>query len=723
MIRQRLTTVLRCLAAGAVLAVLAGGTTAAAAPPAATGVPAPPQVHGPEKTTTGARAALAGSRPKSGTAPSAGPQFKKVGSTWRVIAPEAVLQNTVTDADGDKSTLTFEVWTAKADGTPDKKVKLTDANPYGVLVSPYTASGATAKMQVDYGILKPRTDYLFHTNAFDGSLYETTWSPWAKFRIEPYVMFPSGMTDAPIDSTEQQTIEFTRTDPDGSATPSAAAPAAKSATPSAPASAEEEPKLSDFDRQDCSKVDGSGRTVCFTLSKADAPKEPEAPAPGKSRKTAVDLDGDDGAPAARKAAKGAAGAAAAAGTPGGNEAVDLVKWCTDAPEGKDYMNRTEACLKTLGEGELWFFDADPKKPAIGKGNFLFEQRIKTYRNKSESQSDFAEFDQQLVIIPTFIDQALEGVTMTWDVDSSCSACDVAPVQWTDDGANPIPAANWDYDAAQDYRGAWGTVVTRWLGTGKETIDLEWKITATVDASDSVDATADFGSSGIPAVQELAPRCDDISRGSVTPGCVLPYFKPTFTVDTNSYPSAGGYYWLMQEMMPDHAGSVKWDSLVHYLGTDTKVKNGSGQPWSTTDSRKVVCPTTWTKHPADPVIPATDCDEYAPASTHESGGFPGGVNQVTNGDQCAQLYTDWSFNGVGDGSTSFGLFADIRKATKGPQGTERCGRAAINASENQGAFHKLQPQLWRLTDGDGFFIDTPGFNHCTGVAATCQWKKK
>ncbi|HEY9371448.1 hypothetical protein [Streptomyces sp.] len=32
--------------------------------------------------------------------------------------------------------------------------------------------------------------------------------------------------------------------------------------------------------------------------------------------------------------------------------------------------------------------------------------------------------------------------------------------------------------------------------------------------------------------------------------------------------------------------------------------------------------------------------------------------------------------LGDGTTSFRLFADIRTATNGPSGTERCGRVAI-----------------------------------------------
>ncbi|MFG3134538.1 hypothetical protein ACGFZU_43560 [Streptomyces tendae] len=161
-----------------------------------------------------------------------------------MIAPEAVLRNTVTDAGGDKTTLTFEVWTVSADGTPATKVKLTDDNPYGVKVSPYVASGSLASVKIDYGVLKSRTQYMFHTNAFDGSLYETTWSPWTKFSIEPYATFPVAQT----------TVESTRTDPDGSAT-------------AAPLSATPEPTLSDFAEDDCSKPDPQDRRVCFTLGK------------------------------------------------------------------------------------------------------------------------------------------------------------------------------------------------------------------------------------------------------------------------------------------------------------------------------------------------------------------------------------------------------------------------------------------------------------------------
>ncbi|GEB49666.1 hypothetical protein [Streptomyces cacaoi] len=111
---------------------------------------------------------------------SAGPPFEKSGKAWLVDrTPAATLQNTVTDADGDKSTLTFQVWTTKADGTPDKQVMLkgpsvpnggTVNEEHGVVVSDYVASGKTAQVTVPYGNLKPGQTYTFRTSAYDGSL-------------------------------------------------------------------------------------------------------------------------------------------------------------------------------------------------------------------------------------------------------------------------------------------------------------------------------------------------------------------------------------------------------------------------------------------------------------------------------------------------------------------------------------------------------------------------
>ena len=111
-------SVWRHVAAGAALALLAGVGTAAAAPtPPVPGLgdsPADVAAAGPQDLT----AIAASERPVSGTTSSAGPKFSKSGSVWRVITPQVVLRNTVTDADGDTANLTFQVYTTNADGTP-----------------------------------------------------------------------------------------------------------------------------------------------------------------------------------------------------------------------------------------------------------------------------------------------------------------------------------------------------------------------------------------------------------------------------------------------------------------------------------------------------------------------------------------------------------------------------------------------------------------------------
>jgi uncharacterized membrane protein len=79
--RTRITTALRCMAVGAVFAVLAGAAPASAAE--SDPLAAPPKVHGPEAQMS----ITARSRPVSGSAASAGPRFTKLGTQWRVIAP------------------------------------------------------------------------------------------------------------------------------------------------------------------------------------------------------------------------------------------------------------------------------------------------------------------------------------------------------------------------------------------------------------------------------------------------------------------------------------------------------------------------------------------------------------------------------------------------------------------------------------------------------------
>lgn len=110
----RTLSALRHVAAGAALAVLAGvGTASASGLPPEPGPPKAPvsySVAGPENV------AASGARPASGSSPSAGTGYK-YGSYWRVVTPDVVLRNTVTDPDGGTVNLTFEVWTTDSSGS------------------------------------------------------------------------------------------------------------------------------------------------------------------------------------------------------------------------------------------------------------------------------------------------------------------------------------------------------------------------------------------------------------------------------------------------------------------------------------------------------------------------------------------------------------------------------------------------------------------------------
>ncbi|WP_369206476.1 hypothetical protein [Streptomyces sp. PU-14G] len=599
--------------------------------------------QGPE---SGARA---GHRPESGDDLKAGPQSQHKDGVWSVVTPQVVLENTVTDPDGDDANLTFQVSETDSNGKPTDDVSINDGNKDGVRVSEMVPSGTTAKVEVEYGYLKPGVNYAFRTSAYDGGLYETEWSKWERFRIDPYVTFPEPQTSSSIDSTKQEPRQTVRTDP---------------GTVLGARQTKE---------QTCSKVDAQGNKVCMSFTPASKQD--------------------------RKALK----------SPRASASGDLVPWCMDKPLGEDHMTRTEACLRGAGNANIVFLSSDPDDPPLGVADFFIEQRIKAYPNKASGGGSKATFRQQLIATPLHIDSALNGVNLYWKPTVKCSSCTTTAPKWssysggTDDG-------HWSPGESGINAAQIADISTTWTGSGKETIDLEWKVDATVDVGNAMTVTGDYGSSGDKNSRELAPRCDDL-KNRMTPGCVLQGFDPTYTVDTNKVPAAGAYYWLMQQNMPGRPGSG--DEPMHYLGKDTPVRNSQGEPWSRDDSRQKVCgtyikPTTG--------IGEVDCDEFAMASTHESGGFPGSPNQVSNGDECAQLFADKM--GTGD---DFGLLADTRKAKNGPSWKESCGRAAIPSAENQAAFKKFPAPRWRMLDNDTFFLSMPGFEHCD-AGKPCSWRK-
>ncbi|MFK4228096.1 hypothetical protein [Streptomyces sp. NPDC019890] len=199
----------------------------------------------------------------SGKYPSATPSKKQDNLGVQLVNSQKImLKNSVTDADGDKANLTFEVWTADAAGKPKTKVTISD-NEYGVIVSPYVASGTTVSVNA-VGRLQTNVDYVFHTSAYDGSLYEASWSPWKRFRIE----LPVDLT-LPTPNYSAPDPSWFDVGPSTEQTKPLSAPAAGAA------------RSAEADQ--CGPVDDDGRQVCFGPS-ADKP----LPADTAARVMAVD---------------------------------------------------------------------------------------------------------------------------------------------------------------------------------------------------------------------------------------------------------------------------------------------------------------------------------------------------------------------------------------------------------------------------------------------------
>ncbi|MER6080928.1 Tat pathway signal protein [Streptomyces sp. NPDC001833] len=361
------------------------------------------------------------------------------------------------------------------------------------------------------------------------------------------------------------------------------------------------------------------------------------------------------------------------------DANSIVPWCDTQSAGHDWYTRTDACLKALSPLNVTFL-VDEK--VVGTAHFAMQQEIKLYNN-------LGEFDQTLSLVPTEIDPTLGAVTLRWNAASDCSDCTQSQQQ-TD---GPLTWAG-----PEDGHVGSVSFQTLWNGTGKERITLGWSITGSISELPEVSDEADLGNT----IGDLDVRCDDMTKGAANAGCVFPAYTPTFTVNTDRYPAAGAYYWLMKEKNSNHFGSRAHNTPLHYL-TD-------GQ----SDNREVVCPDSWQGRTE---TPDASCDEYAFATTNESGGVP--ANGVTSGDQCAQYYA----TPLND--TTWTLYYDDNYPL--PNWSEKCGRASIPLAQNTGAlapFGRTGGFVWynRMLGDDPFWLATPGFDHCTSADTTCTFQR-
>ncbi|WP_050506934.1 DNRLRE domain-containing protein [Streptomyces rimosus] len=117
-------------------------------------------------------------RPGEGTAQQAGPPFTSYSGVWGVNTLTPRLRDKFTDADGDKVNGTFQVY----DAATNKPIATPAGD--GLLVSDYVNPGEWATVQVPAGQLVDGKTYKFRTNAYDGTHYSLSFSPWREFVVE-----------------------------------------------------------------------------------------------------------------------------------------------------------------------------------------------------------------------------------------------------------------------------------------------------------------------------------------------------------------------------------------------------------------------------------------------------------------------------------------------------------------------------------------------------------
>lgn len=624
---------------------------------ASAAVDPPPPVHGPEAEMS----ISAGSRPVSGDAPEAGLPFTRGAGQWEVNTITPTLRNTVTDADGDRSNLTFEVWTVDANGNPDTKVKLTDANPYGVEVSPYVDSGEKASVTIEAGRLENNTTYLFHTNAYDGSLYETSWSAWGQFRIRAGIdlALPARNASSPNPNQGIQPVSYTSTPP------LKVDDTAPSALTAEPGQADE--RGSGEAEEQCGPVNDDGGQVCW-----GKPIRQLTPDKGEG--------GDSSLPTrAAEASGGAAGYA---------------DWCDDDLT-LARATRTIAC-ENRKVPAYYRLDGDVQATAY----FLFQRLLVL-----DGVNSFTEhFTVKPISIPADFARIQLGIYR-----HLCK-----------DGCDPVEADPAAWKGKPDWTA--GDTHVAWIASGytwdNSTPDEKYTFTPDVQINGIIDPVGEEtiqtmgyqwslgGTSGFDTI-----RCDTMT-GYTTAGCVFPNYAPTYTFNAAKHPQAAAHAWLIQQALPNHPGSKVDNKPLYYLPGG---RNG--------DNREVICDVTgWAKMHYDSKAmntssDAPNCDEFAFNATYNSGGMPGGkqggLNPVNSGSECVQSYSTKVDNTIHlrnlPGSyTSF---------------NEVCGRSAISGSQNSGsmsAFSSGFAKKMRLMDKDAYWLDTGLAGDCS-VADMDAWR--
>ncbi|WP_189959348.1 hypothetical protein [Streptomyces violascens] len=711
--------------------------------------------------------AAANQRPNSGTNPEAGPPFAKKNGVWEVNTTGPTLRNTVTDPDGDKSNLTFEVWTTDAAGKPKSRVKLTDDNQYGVLVSDFVASGKAAQVTVPAGRLTNGVTYAFHTSAYDGKLYETDWSPWTTFKVsvpapakpakptslanngkpgEFTVALPSGHTAKWVE-WQLDAAAWKRVDAAGktSVTIDTGLRAAAPTAPAAPAANNHTLNVrtaNDDGASDAVSVaftgNGTGNgdgdhAVDLTLP------DPVSTAPNPDQTKQV-VTGKITRPLGAPASSSPRFAAPAAKEQCGPVDKDGGQACFGAPvKFEDLPAEVQAKAKEQAKAK----QQRPQAPAAGSpgmtdwcatntsGAFATrtvecetKQLPVVYRVDGEPiatayftmtreislDNSGKSFIHRLNIHPILIAPTFRAIEMVM-ANRTCVGSTAA--QCKDPGKAEL--SDWDgkaiWQSPTDTHDANLTTTYTWdNSTSGAEYDLrtDFMIKGILIAGNTPGPTlmTDFrwAMSDPSDLEEI--RCDTKGTGATVSGCVFKNVAPSYTFNAAKFPQAAAHAWLLQEKLPNTMGVKTRDTPLYYLPGG---KRADGK-----NNRDVICDVaSWasTYGDASAMDGAGDkpnCDEFAFNATYNSGGMPkaeGGLNEVSSGSQCVQTFTKKASDGA------VHLYNIDGQA---PTWREVCGRSAISGKHNSGSMGGFSgfAKNMRLMDKDPYWLETGMSGQCT-----------
>ncbi len=316
----------------------------------------------------------------------------------------------------------------------------------------------------------------------------------------------------------------------------------------------------------------------------------------------------------------------------------------------------------------------------------------------ELKSSSGEFIEKNLIQPVAISAGLTAITLVLDGDCTGECSTVRQIQGST--VWPLPTSQTPVTITDTH--TWQRSSTSNV-RDDIVLDQSFSLKAMINGQMTTTTKSNLGR------PELKVRCDSEVLGY--PGCVFSGYIANLTVDTAEYPVAASMYWILQEKLKNHPGSIKYGSPVHRLADTTKHKS----------NRDVMCdlriaafdpyPGRGTPGFPLPEMPEPSCDEYPFAAVRESGGMT-----LTSGSQCVQLY---AHKVSGRWTIDFDPRYSLPKVVNGLW-DNICGRGTIPLDQNRAAGGGVGGIVskYRVLDNEPYYVRLPEVESC-GADTTCN----